>query len=59
MHKFAFSLLFALLMLTGCGDGASEPGPGGVSAEDARALDEAAAKLDDEASGEAAPNSTN
>lgn len=39
-----------LLMLAGliaCGPAEDEPGPGGVSAEDARALDEAAAKLDD------------
>ena len=59
MRTFAFPLLLASLMLTGCGDGASEPGPGGVSAEDARALDEAAAKLDDDASGQAAPGSSN
>jgi hypothetical protein len=35
-----------LLLLTACGDGATAPGPGGVSAEDAKALDQAADKLD-------------
>jgi hypothetical protein len=59
MQKFGFLLLLVLLMLSGCGDGASEPGPGGVSAEDARALDEAAAKLDDEASAQSPPDSSN
>lgn len=40
-----------LLLLAGlmaCGPTGDEPGPGGVSAEDARALDEAAAKLDNQ-----------
>ena len=39
-----------LLMLAGliaCGPAEDEPGPGGVSADDARSLDEAAAKLND------------
>jgi hypothetical protein len=40
--------LIMLLFLSACGDGPSEVGPGGVSAEDARALDAAAAKLDAE-----------
>ncbi len=38
-----------LLALSACGPADSEPGPGGVSVEDAKALDEAAAKLDAEA----------
>lgn len=38
-----------LLALCACGPADSEPGPGGVSVEDAKALDEAAAKLDAEA----------
>lgn len=42
----------AVLFLAACGGGQSEAGPGGVSAEDAQALDEAAAKLDAEAAGE-------
>ena len=39
-------LLFAGLMA--CGPAENELGPGGVSAEDADALDEAAAKLDNQ-----------
>jgi hypothetical protein len=39
-------LLFAALIA--CGPAGDEPDPGGVSAEDAHALDEAAAKLDDQ-----------
>ena len=34
------------LALAACGPAGNDPGPGGVSTEDARALDEAAAKLD-------------
>lgn len=43
-------LALAMLPLTlaACGPADSDPGPGGVSVEDARALDEAAAKLDAE-----------
>ena len=41
-------LLFALvpLLLAGCGPGANDPGPGGVTVGEARALDDAAAMLD-------------
>jgi hypothetical protein len=49
----------AALFLTACGGGQSEAGPGGVSAEDAKALDEAAAKLDAEAAGELQNHSEN
>lgn len=35
-----------LSILGSCSDSANEAGPGGVSSEDAKALDEAAAKLD-------------
>lgn len=38
--------LLIIAVLTACGPVENEPGPGGVSAEDASALDEAAAKLD-------------
>ncbi|MEP7350996.1 MAG: hypothetical protein ABI668_13745 [Sphingorhabdus sp.] len=38
-----------VLTLTACGPSADKPGPGGVSTDDAQALDEAAAKLDAEA----------
>ncbi len=37
-----------LFILAACGPADSDPGPGGVTVEDARALDEAAAKLDAE-----------
>lgn len=40
-------LLLALAALSGCGKGASDPGPGGVTVGEARALDEAAAMLDE------------
>lgn len=45
--RLVFSLPICLA-LVGCGAADSDPGPGGVSVEDARALDEAAAKLDSE-----------
>ncbi len=45
--------LLLCLALTACGPADSDPGPGGVSVEDARALDEAAAKLDAESKAEA------
>ena len=50
------SALLALL-LAACGDSASQVGPGGVSADDAKALDAAAAKLEDEAAGQPDTNS--
>lgn len=53
MSKSFLGPLLLLLALGGCGAGENEPGPGGVSADDAKALDEAAAKLDAEAAGEA------
>jgi hypothetical protein len=37
----------ALLMLAGCGPADNDPGPGGVTAGDAEALDAAAQKLDE------------
>ncbi|GGB88511.1 hypothetical protein GCM10011494_03480 [Novosphingobium endophyticum] len=40
-------LLLAVLALSACGKGDSEPGPGGVTVGEARALDEAAAMLDE------------
>ncbi len=41
-------LLAGTLVLASCGADDSDPGPGGVSMEDARPLDKAAAKLDAE-----------
>ena len=35
------------LMVAGCGPGENEPGPGGVTVGEAKALDEAAAMLDE------------
>jgi hypothetical protein len=46
MIRFCFCLPF---LLAACGPAATDPGPGGVTVEDARALDDAAAKLDEEA----------
>ncbi|MBK9267452.1 MAG: hypothetical protein IPM67_02020 [Sphingomonadales bacterium] len=37
-----------LLLLSACGPAPTDPGPGGVSVEDAEALDEAAARLEEE-----------
>ena len=39
-------LAIPLLALAGCGPGENDPGPGGVTVGEARALDEAAAMLD-------------
>lgn len=36
------------LLLSACGPAPTDPGPGGVSVEDAEALDEAAARLEEE-----------
>jgi hypothetical protein len=52
MQKSFVCPVLLLLALTGCGAGESEPGPGGVSADDANALDEAAEKLDTESARE-------
>lgn len=40
--------LFAVLLLAACGPGDNDPGPGGVTVGEARALDEAAAMLDEQ-----------
>ena len=42
----AFPLTILLLLLTSCGPGANDPGPGGVTVGEAKALDDAAAMLD-------------
>lgn len=39
-------LLLLCAVLTACGPGENEPGPGGVTVGEAKALDEAAAMLD-------------
>lgn len=44
-RTFAASLLLALA--TACGPGENEPGPGGVTVDEAQALDEAAAMLEE------------
>lgn len=40
-------LLLAVLALSACGSADTDPGPGGVTVGEARALDEAAAMLDE------------
>jgi hypothetical protein len=40
--------LLLILLLSACGPAPTDPGPGGVSVEDAKALDEAAARLEEE-----------
>jgi hypothetical protein len=49
MNFRVISILLSLMFLSACADEASDAGPGGVNAEDAQALDEAAAKLDAQA----------
>ena len=44
----AVPILIALLCLTACGKPDNAPGPGGVSVGEAKALDEAAAMLEEE-----------
>ncbi len=41
------SLAVAAFTVSACGPSATDPGPGGVNAGDAKALDEAAKKLDE------------
>ena len=43
-------VLLLIAALASCGPADNEPGPGGVSVEDARALDEAAEELDGQTS---------
>jgi hypothetical protein len=45
-----------LLNLAACGPSDTDPGPGGVSTGDAKALDEAAQKLDERDSAAAKPD---
>ena len=50
MHSGTKSLLISTVLLLGvsaCGPADSDPGPGGVTADDAEALDAAAKKLDE------------
>ena len=47
LHAIAASLIAAL---AACGPGENDPGPGGVTAGEAKALDEAAAMLDEQRS---------
>ena len=56
MNARSAILLFTLALLYGCGNQGGNSGPGGVSAEDAKALDAAAEKLDREAAGETQEN---
>ena len=44
------TVLLLIAALASCGPADNEPGPGGVSVEDARALDEAAKQLDGQTS---------
>lgn len=46
MKRTALALATLTLMLAACGPGENEPGPGGVTVGEARALDDAAAMLD-------------
>lgn len=44
----SLSLGLAVLLLAGCGPSDTDPGPGGVTVGEARALDEAAEMLDEQ-----------
>ncbi|CDO36872.1 MULTISPECIES: hypothetical protein [Novosphingobium] len=50
--------LMAVLALAGCGKGDNDPGPGGVTVGEARALDQAAEMLDERRPPAAAPESS-
>lgn len=53
---FAAILASSCLALTACGPGENDPGPGGVTVGEARALDDAAAMLDARAPQDAPAN---
>ena len=46
MNPNQLPLVALSLMLVGCGPGENDPGPGGVTVGEAKALDDAAAMLD-------------
>lgn len=49
MHRFSGPLAVAsCLLLAGCGESDTDPGPGGVTVGEARALDDAASMLDEQ-----------
>ena len=48
MRKCVLPLTLFLLGTSSCGPADNDPGPGGVNASDAKALDDAALKLDTE-----------
>ena len=50
MRIAGIPILLLMAALASCGPADNEPGPGGVSVEDARALDEAAEELDGQTS---------
>jgi uncharacterized protein YceK len=54
MMRLVFVVFLGLALLSGCGPIGPEPGPGGVSADDAKQLDAAAAKVDARSSTETA-----
>jgi len=46
MARCTAAVMLVSLVLAGCGPGANDPGPGGVTVGEAQALDDAAAMLD-------------
>jgi hypothetical protein len=46
LRKLPLALVLAALALAGCGKSAEDPGKGGLTASEAKALDEAAEMLD-------------
>lgn len=54
----ALSALWLALLLAACGAGDNDPGPGGVTVGEARALDEAAEMLDEQRLPEATATAT-